>query len=297
VNPEAAASRIVIEYGDGRSEILEASEPTTMMGYALAYAGDVDADGYGDLIAGVPRFGVGPASARSDFGRVMIFFGGKDGFDRARTIEKASPIDGLRFFGSSVGGGSDLDGDGRADLVASHPGDPVHVFLLRGGPLLGSFETVRSDVGQVLFSGDRASFALARGLWIGLPGRETGRVLFHREGRTDVLLDSQLPGFGSSLAIGDWDGDRELGFAGGAIGAVGLTDPIGFSDTRYPPDDEAVLGQFGRDVRALDANGDGRSDLLVSAPGSPSAPSARFFLYLGSADGLGTAPVLLIEPE
>src|SRR5690606_19353367 len=72
-------------------------------GLALASAGDIDGDGFGDLAVGSP----GAA-------RVWIYFGGPSGIPEtgARRIAIEAPGDGGSRFGGAVASAGDVDGDG-----------------------------------------------------------------------------------------------------------------------------------------------------------------------------------------
>lgn len=83
-----------------------------LFGASVANAGDVDADGYPDVIVGAPES--------------HLFAGGEEpGLGRARVYSGASGLllhefQGHHFgnrFGSSVAGGADLDNDGHADVL------------------------------------------------------------------------------------------------------------------------------------------------------------------------------------
>jgi hypothetical protein len=126
----------------------------------------------------------------------------------------------------------------------------------------------------------------------------SGRVLYYGG---DVVVAGQIaevPGYGSSVVLGDFNGDGEPDRAVGAVGSVEVIYSATLGpEVHLPPDEQAALGQFGRELRALDADGDEFSDLLVAAPGSPSSPAARYYLYLGSDNGLWPAPRFLMQPE
>jgi hypothetical protein len=78
-------------------------------GFSVAGAGDVNADGFDDLVVGAPSAGAGST------GRVYVFHGGPvpDATPDAALNDNVGP-----GFGSSVGGAGDLDGDGFDDVVA-----------------------------------------------------------------------------------------------------------------------------------------------------------------------------------
>ena len=90
---------------------------------SISAAGDVDGDGYGDLIIGQPN--ESEHSPEDTTGWTEILFGGPDvattpRFEGARTVFRGlSPGDQL---GTAVTGGGDINGDGFADVAFTAPG-------------------------------------------------------------------------------------------------------------------------------------------------------------------------------
>uniref|UniRef100_A0A8C4RU05 Integrin, alpha 10 n=1 Tax=Erpetoichthys calabaricus TaxID=27687 RepID=A0A8C4RU05_ERPCA len=78
-------------------------------GYSLAAAPDLNHDGYNDLVVGAPL-------EDNHRGAIYIYHG-------HRTSSALSP--GLQYFGSSVNGQLDLDGDGLVDLAVGAQGSAV----------------------------------------------------------------------------------------------------------------------------------------------------------------------------
>jgi len=115
-------------------------------GFAVAGAGDVNGDGYADIVAGSPTRSVG---GRPGVGQAFVYFGGPR-LDTTPdlTLSGENADDN---FGASVAGAGDLDGDGFADLVIGAPksdasgADAGRVYVYFGGPHPDSIADARLD--------------------------------------------------------------------------------------------------------------------------------------------------------
>lgn len=93
-----------------------------------APAGDLNGDGYADVIVGLPH--VDPPGA------IRVYYGGPRGLGAPQTI--VGP-EGSWHFGQTVASAGDLDGDGYADVAVgvehdcSCSGDAYSVYVFRGG--------------------------------------------------------------------------------------------------------------------------------------------------------------------
>ncbi|MGH7725358.1 MAG: FG-GAP-like repeat-containing protein [Candidatus Eiseniibacteriota bacterium] len=300
------------------------------VGFSVAAAGDVNGDGYGDVLVGAPQSPFGGGGR----GIAYLFYGSATGLSPSPgwTEHGEGITDEL---GTSVAGAGDVNGDGFADVLVGAPASHIEgaVFLYLGSAL-GLAHTphkvFRSGVpgtplgysvaGVGDFNRDGfADFAL------GAPDYSNGQA---QEGAIFVYRGSPLPisttpnavreggmadaYFGDPVrAAGDVNGD---GFSDILV-AAGLTDVPGPLEnagrvvvyagsasgiSANPIWDQLgteAFGQFGyRAVSSAgDINNDGFGDIIVGEPGYQSA-NGRALVYLGRSNGLDTTPILEIPP-
>jgi len=266
-------------------------------GAALA-TGDVNHDGYPDLVVGAP--------GAQETGAINVFLGGKSGLAvRMAGTEAAAPAPGDRF-GASVAVG-DFNHDGYGDVAVGAPGrhgGTGAVFVFNGsgyGGLKLPYLVSQAHNGGVDEAGDRFGAALAAGdfdgdgyadLAVGTPGEAPGKapaggaVTVLRGSAKGlhagtVLLQSAAGGavekgdrFGAALAT-DGKGELVVGAPGEAIGkskAAGVAHVFRGASGRLVRDDAAVRGaEFGTGLAVGDVDRDGHADLLVGSPGAAAA--------------------------
>ncbi|MCC6158921.1 MAG: FG-GAP repeat protein [Deltaproteobacteria bacterium] len=235
-------------------------------GKSVAMVGDVNGDGYDDLLIGAETKKVDV----EDEGEVYLFFGSATG----PTIAFAWSARGgeLRtFFGSSVAGAGDVNGDGFADIVLGAKGDSDLGHLTTG--------EIRLYTGSVEGPGSTATstlFGMTQGSWFGSSVAGAGDV--DGDGFDDVVVgapfDSSMKGKNGAAYI-------YRGFEGGLLGVpTVLTHPT-------------PLGDFGYSVAgAGDVNGDGYADVIVGQPeyDGSGVQGGAVHIYFGSADVSGDAP-------
>jgi hypothetical protein len=131
-----------------------ASERSELFGYVVSNAGDVNGDGYEDLIVG---------TYHKLSGRAFVYFGGPT-FDTIPDVI-LNARENILQFGESVSGAGDLNGDGYDDVLIGaslappsgkayifHGGDPMDTIpdlILRSNSDWGNFGSRISFLGDV----------------------------------------------------------------------------------------------------------------------------------------------------
>ena len=223
------------------------------LGGALCGLGDVDGDGYADLLLGAPGAGVAyliPGPVRGDLSVV----------DAGATFGSS---DAAAELGGSAAGGGDLDGDGLPDLALGAPGD----------------------------DDERGAVYLWHGTGVGLLDEE--QVFARLEGTTEaeragsaVAVVGDVDGDGQDELLVGVPGQSGHGSAAGA--AYLFRGPLS-GTSRVDGADVSMIGETAADAAgsavaaAGDTDGDGYADLLVGAPTSDmSAPDGgAAYLVLG----------------
>lgn len=248
--------------------VLSAASDGETLGLAIAGAGDINGDGYADIVVGAPR----SAQGGPDSGAATVYFGGPTGIDPGtKVVLPSSPGDRA---GASVALPIDLNGDGFADVAVGAPGSGL------AGPASGAV--------RVFFGGPSLDTG-ADAVWTGLAAGDTfGGSLsagdVHGDGLTDLLAGAPF-----ESANGRFRGASYL-FSGSEA-----LDSSATSDATFPG--QVAFDQFGLAMSAGDVNGDGAADLLIGAPFSDPIGSASgsALLFLGGgadpvATFLGVAP-------
>ena len=236
-----------------------------LVGYSVSGAGDVNNDGFDDLLVGAPT---ADNAGGTDAGEAYVILGRATGFG---TIDLANlaPADGFVIQGDSafdnagwsVSGGGDINNDGHADVIIGAP------FVDFGGETAGEAYVISGSLNLILdavndFNGDGRSDIAWRhddgrlSEWLGTPSggfqdnaaiasatvpaswQVAGFGDFNGDGRDDILWRN------ADGRIADWLGQASGGFTdNGAAGSTAVP-------TQWHV---AGIGDF---------NGDGRDDIL-----------------------------------
>ena len=299
-------------------------------GISTASAGDVNGDGFDDVVAGARNWG-GQASGE---GRAYLYLGSLSGLKSGPAT--FDPTDQLQAqFGQSVASAGDINGDGFDDVVIGAPQwdgsqNEGRAFVYLGSPsglqpnplLLDPTDQVNAQFGQsVASAGDVNSdgyddILVGASGWNGQQSTE-GRAYIYLGSAgglkgTPITLDPTDhggAGFGYSVAsAGDvnsdgyddivvgaisWDGQQAN--EGRAYIYFGSGTGLQATPTTLDPTDQQDA-YFGSDVASAgDINSDGSADVIVGSEGwdGQQPGEGRAYVYLGSPSGLGATPVAL----
>ena len=275
-------------------------------GYSISAAGDIDGDGYDDLIIGEHLFDANTGNAGSnDHGRAYIVFGKSIGFNNdggwfdqslvtlgdGQTHSFSISSDGnerFDYLGLSVTGLGDINGDGRDDFAVSAP---------YASSSIGDGGTGRT---YVIFGGERGSLADATGDLDGTNG-------FRIDGDTSgdfigwqISSAGDINGDGmNEIVIGAPFADPAAGSfnRGAAYVVFGRTDfsglPSGILSLRTELDGGTgfrIEGQYAGDYAGSsvsgggDIDGDGFDDLIIGARGY-NGGTGRTYVVFGRKTG------------
>jgi len=302
-------------------------------GQAVAPAGDVNGDGYGDFIIGSPGY----SNGQSDEGAAFVYHSEPDDASIGATLESGQTGAGL---GTSVDCAGDVNGDGYDDVIVGAPlydngqSEEGRAFVYHGSPTGISTTaawTAESNQPQANFGWSVARAGDVNGDGYGdvivgayryTNGQDSeGRAFVYHGSPTGLLTTASwtaesnqaVASFGWSVACaGDVNGD---GFSDVIVGAnlydngqsnegrafVYLGSASGLSSSpAWTAESNQNFADFGVAVASAgDVNGDGFSDVIVGADGydGPEFDEGRAYVYHGSSTGLGASPAWTKEPN
>ncbi len=314
---------------------VESNQASASLGVSAGTAGDVNGDGYDDVIIGAAGYDNG----QLDEGRAFVYYGSAGGLSLTPNWTAESDQE-LALLGIAVGTAGDVNGDGYDDvIVGAHyydggEGKEGAAFAWYGSASgLGANGTpanadwaAESDQAWALFgvAVDTAGDVNDDGyddVIVGAYWYDNGQ---DNEGRAYVYHGSAS---GLSLTP-NWTAESNLAGAafGGAVGTAGDVNGDGFSDVIvgapwYGTEEGRVYVYYGsaaglapdpgwtatndQDYAHLgvsvgtagDVNDDGYSDIILGAPryDGDQADEGRAFVYYGAATGPGAAPDWMVE--
>ncbi len=299
------ASPVVLDIADANQDvtIFGANPKDFLTDFNSIAVGDVNGDGFNDLILGDPAADVEEGDRR-DAGKVYVIYG-RPGLESIYDLAKSHAdivVTGARpgdMLGTSVAVG-DINGDGRLDLIIGAAG--------ADGP--DGLPERRRDAGAVYV----------------IYGRPTPNKLIDIfDGDQDLTIHGETPGdrFGASVATGDLNGD---GIADLIVGATDADGPrkeranagqvyVFFGSTSFPRTidlarknaDMTVFGrnstdQLGNVIVSADVNSDGFDDLIIAAhqadgPGNGRNNAGEVYILFGATTLPGRVDLAKDRPD
>jgi hypothetical protein len=241
-------------------------------GNAVSGAGDLNGDGYDDLVVGADN----DDHAGAYSGSAYVYYGSATGIDSASEVKlTASDAESRDAFGVSVSGAGDVNGDGYDDLIIGADGDEVGKEPYAGSAYMYPGSVFGIDAASVQkISASDASEGAYFGVSVSAAGDLDG------DGYADLVLGA----FGDGT-VADYGGSAYV-YYGSAAGI-----DIG-SEHKLTAWDLAAHDWFGFSVSgAGDLDGDGYDDVIVGASqdDDDGSNSGSAYVYYGSAAGIDSA--------
>ena len=280
-------------------------------GWAVDGAGDVNGDGYNDLVVGADYISSGNGAA-------YVYYGGSSGISSSGSTSLAGS--GAGYFGFSVAGAGDVNDDGYDDIAVGapyHSSSVGRVYVYHGGAT-GLKSGVVATLSGSGSAGEYFGWALSGGGDVNGDGyhdlivgssdysSSTGAVYVYEGGASGVSTsyDLRLVGpstgafFGAALRGGADVNDD--GYDDVIIGAYGVStnrgaaylhegSSAGLSTTAATTlSGLSTSTYFGAAVgMAGDVNGDGFGDVIIGAYGTSSSRGAAYIYHGNCVDGDG----------
>ncbi len=242
-------------------------------GYAVASAGDVNGNGYSDVIVGAPYYTNGDNILS---GGAFVYYGSATGLSADPDVILSgtkSDIPGGAFgsawFGSAVSTAGDVNGDGYSDVIIGSPTYPLSDSIDHSGQVLLYYGSAAglSPTPNLTIDG------MNKGAWAGLSVATAGNV--NGDGYSDIIFHGSQ----------DYHQDTVYVYYGSPFG-ITTTSPWIYESNEQ----NTALGNSVSS--AGNVNGDGYDDVIIGEPFNyPGFDQPGTVLaFYGSADGLPSTP-------
>ncbi len=316
-NYNFGVGRVFLFYGgslmDNVADLILTGETENSFGASISSAGDVNGDGFSDIIIGAPDYN----NLTSNEARTYIFYGGSN----MNNIADVILIGNINNFSISVSSAGDVNGDGYSDvIVGSHfEGGNGLAYIFFGGSSMNSIADIVlsvdansnnfgysvSSAGDV--NGDGFSDVIVGALTYVGENRTGEAFIFYGGSSMNNIADVKMSGetqdglFGFSVSsAGDVNGD---GYSDVIVGAVYYNITYGRAYIYYgsplmnnTPDvvmTGDVNNYLGNSVSSAgDVNGDGFSDVIVGCNHFNSG-IGRAYIYYGNSSMNNVADIVL----
>ncbi len=260
--------------------VIRGAEPNDRIGRSIASLGDVNGDGFDDVLIGADNADI-PGNAYA--GKAYVVFGSATPSDVLLSDNLGTA--GLAIIGANsgagvghgVGGGGDINGDGLNDIVVGTASGAAAgaAYVIFGSPTLGgTLDLANVGTAGIRFTGPSVFDGAGRAVSI------TGDI--DGDGFDDLLIGAPYANGQNGSFAGQGSGEVYLGFGGPNLSNIDLAAPPSqFAFVKFVGGEGD--GFFGVSLKAAgDFNGDGFDDFIV---GSRSADKS--FVVFGKAERVG----------
>ena len=270
--------------------LIESDQAGARFGASVSTAGDVNGDGFADVIVGA----FGYDNPADNEGAAFVFLGSAAGIVGSSPATAHAVIESnqdVAWLGNSVSTAGDVNGDGFADIIVGAP------RYDHGETNEGAAFVFLGSAAGIVGSNPADAHATARVR----PGRRPAWAGACRRLAMSTATDSPTSSSGPTFTTtGSIDEGAALVFLGSAAGIVG-SNPADAHALLESDQDEAHLGISVS--TAGDVNGDGFADIIVGAYGFDNGHvnEGAALVFLGSAAGIvGSSPAdagMVIESD
>ncbi|MEA3044328.1 MAG: hypothetical protein QOH47_2166, partial [Sphingomonadales bacterium] len=263
-----------------------------MAGISVSSAGDINNDGYDDLIVGADHLGT------NDQGAAYVLFGKASGFANI-SLATLAPADGFKIqgnggigrLGHSVASAGDINNDGYDDIIIGAPDGNARnsgtAYLIFGKA--SGFGTI-----DVTALAPTDGFSITGAIAYDRLGMSVSAGDINNDGYDDLILGAPFHDSGGTDAGAVFVlFGKAAGFA--PVDLATITPADGFKIQAS----SAFINAGTAVSTAGDFNGDGYDDLIIGAPKlsrTGNSSTGEAYLVFGKASGFGTIDLAALTP-